>query len=462
MANTLIQLKRSSATLAPTSLSAGELAYSFLSDKLFLGNSAGAVIEIGGRYYLNVAVQAYNSANAGYDKANSANLLAFAIGGAVTTANAAIVASFDKANSANLLAFAIGGALGTNNVATSAAYDKANSANILAFQVGGAVTTANAIAIAAYANANSKFASSGGTITGDVSIVGNLTLSGNTIFNNVATVSIGDPLIYLAANNYTSDIVDIGFIANYVNATGSNVHTGLFRDHSTKEYYVFQGYDQEPNNNHIDPNGNNFTLAVLNAALRTSNLNLGGVNAITWITSSYDKANSANLLAFNTGVGANAFAAATIAGANTAVGAGANAFTSATIAGANTAVGTGANTYLLATIAGANTAVGAGANAFASATVAGANTAVGAGANAYATSVGTAANTNAANGSYISTGIVKVPYGGTGVVSFTTNGILYGNSAGDLKVTAAGTEGQVLQASSTGVPSFAMLDGGSF
>ena len=103
----------------------------------------------------------------------------------------------------------------------------------------------------------------------------------------------------------------------------------------------------------------------------------------------YNKANAANLLAYNTGIGANAFTSATIAGANTAVGAGANAyanlvwsrsntrmdtvgtstnaFTSATIAGANTAVGTGANTYLLATISGANTAVGTGANSYSAA-----------------------------------------------------------------------------------------------
>lgn len=49
----------------------------------------------------------------------------------------------------------------------------------------------------------------------------------------------------------------------------------------------------------------------------------------------FDKANAANVLAFNTGIGANAFAAATIAGANAAVGAGANSFASATIDGAN-------------------------------------------------------------------------------------------------------------------------------
>lgn len=74
----------------------------------------------------------------------------------------------------------------------------------------------------------------------------------------------------------------------------------------------------------------------------------GSTNSVEWIN--------------NPGIGANAFASATIAGANTAVGAGANAFTSATIAGANTAVGTAANNFASATIAGANAAVGAGAN----------------------------------------------------------------------------------------------------
>jgi hypothetical protein len=56
---------------------------------------------------------------------------------------------------------------------------------------------------------------------------------------------------------------------------------------------------------------------------------------------------------------------------------------------------------------------------------------------------------------------ITVPYGGTGVTSFTENGILYGNTTGDIKVTAAGTDGQVLQ-SDQGVPKFAMLDGGAF
>ena len=52
--------------------------------------------------------------------------------------------------------------------------------------------------------------------------------------------------------------------------------------------------------------------------------------------------------------------------------------------------------------------------------------------------------------------------GGTGVSTFTTNGVVFGNGASALQVTAAGTEGLVLQANSSGAPQFASLDGGTF
>ena len=42
--------------------------------------------------------------------------------------------------------------------------------------------------------------------------------------------------------------------------------------------------------------------------------------------------------------------------------------------------------------------------------------------------------------------------GGTGAGTFTSKGILYGNGTGALQVTAAGTEGQILQAGSGGTP----------
>jgi hypothetical protein len=100
----------------------------------------------------------------------------------------------------------------------------------------------------------------------------------------------------------------------------------------------------------------------------------------------------------NIGVSANAYASATIAGANTAVGDGANNFTKATLAGANTAVGNGANNFTKATLAGANTAVGDGANNFTKATLAGANTAVGNGANNFTKATLAGANTAVGNG----------------------------------------------------------------
>jgi hypothetical protein len=370
-----------------------------------------------------------------------------------------------------------------------------------------------------------KLTAAGQTITGNLAVTGSLTVSGNAFSIDTQTLRVSDPLIYLAGNNYVADIVDIGFVANYVSANSQNLHTGLFRDATVKEYFVFDGYNQEPNPNHIDSSANGFSLAVLNATIRTSNLILGGANAITTINSVGTAANgfaSATIAGANTavGAGANAFAsatiaganslfAATIAGANSAVGTAANNFASATIAGANSAVGAGANAFMIAVQNGSNTAVGAGANAFASATIAGANTAVGAGANAFAsatiaganTAVGTGANNftiatlNGANtaardatnltsgtvpsarisGSYTGiTGVgtltagvwnattISVPYGGTGVTTFANNGILFGNVTSGIRVTAAGTEGNVLQVNNQGTPLFGMLDGGTF
>ena len=50
-----IQIKRSSSTATPTSLSAGELAYSDSSDKLFIGQpSNNTVVSIGGKYYTDI------------------------------------------------------------------------------------------------------------------------------------------------------------------------------------------------------------------------------------------------------------------------------------------------------------------------------------------------------------------------------------------------------------------------
>ena len=57
---------------------------------------------------------------------------------------------------------------------------------------------------------------------------------------------------------------------------------------------------------------------------------------------------------------------------------------------------------------------------------------------------------------------LAVEHGGTGAGTFTSKGVIYGNGTSALQVTSAGTDGQVLQANSTGFPVFADLDGGTF
>lgn len=534
MSNTVIQIKRSTSTAVPATLNAAEPAYSYVSNKLFLGDSSGSgVIAVGGKFYVDQQNTIFDVANAAFSKANTGDALAIAAAfdtaniaiANVNYANAAVKAAydfantvysnyaypayvavgpaFDKANAANSLAYSSGliasagfnaanGAFGKANSASDAAsagYTKANTAYDAAAAGFGAANgaflnsnsaysaanaafdkanSASTIASAAYDNANTKLSTSGGTITGDLSIIGTLNLSGNTVFANVETLRISDPLLYLAGNNYSSDIVDIGFVANYNNGS-ANLHTGFFRDSTTKEYYVFQNYNQEPENNHIDPTANGFTLAVLNADIRTSNLVLGGQNTINWITAAYATANSSTVN------GGAAFDAAN------------GAFTKA-----NTA-----DTTAIAAYNQANTATAIGSAAFnnsnsafsaASAAYNQANTGTTIASAAY--NKANTADTNAANASYLSVGTVPssvvsgsytgitgvgtittgtwngstidVSHGGTGATSFTTNGIVYGNGTGALGVTAAGTEGQVLQASATGVPQFGMLDGGSF
>ena len=51
-ANTKIQILRSYANTSPAQLSDGELAYSFVSNTLFIGDNSGDIIEIGGPNYI--------------------------------------------------------------------------------------------------------------------------------------------------------------------------------------------------------------------------------------------------------------------------------------------------------------------------------------------------------------------------------------------------------------------------
>jgi len=65
MSNTVIQLKYPTVNNTPASLNVGEPAYSFTSDKLFIGNSTNHVLTIGGKYYVDIIEAATNSNTVG-------------------------------------------------------------------------------------------------------------------------------------------------------------------------------------------------------------------------------------------------------------------------------------------------------------------------------------------------------------------------------------------------------------
>ena len=60
--NTIIQILRSDVTAYPTTLNPGEQAYSYVTDKLFIGNTDSSVVTIGGKYYVDLIDNATSAA----------------------------------------------------------------------------------------------------------------------------------------------------------------------------------------------------------------------------------------------------------------------------------------------------------------------------------------------------------------------------------------------------------------
>jgi len=88
VANTVIQIKYSEANSRPTSLAQGELAYSFVSNTLFIGTDADANYEIGGKHYIERSNSAYLHANSAYI---SQNTTGFYANSAYTLANSIFI-----------------------------------------------------------------------------------------------------------------------------------------------------------------------------------------------------------------------------------------------------------------------------------------------------------------------------------------------------------------------------------
>lgn len=77
--NTTIQILRAYANNTPSVLYDGELAYSFVSNTMFIGDHSNGIIKIGGEYYVKIVDDATRERTANTlvfrDESGSANLI---------------------------------------------------------------------------------------------------------------------------------------------------------------------------------------------------------------------------------------------------------------------------------------------------------------------------------------------------------------------------------------------------
>lgn len=113
------------------------------------------------------------------------------------------------------------------------------------------------------------------TIGNNLTVTGNLTVNGSTTTVDTTTLTVEDPLIKLASNNNTTDVVDIGFYALYDDSGSADEFTGLFRDASDQKWKLFKNLDTEPTTT-VDITDSSYAVATLVAHLEDSNTTITG------------------------------------------------------------------------------------------------------------------------------------------------------------------------------------------
>lgn len=538
MSNTVIQLKWSEVTSTPASLNVAEPAYSNTSGKLFIGLSDNSVVAVGGKYYTDI-VDASTSANTfstivkrnnvgGFDatyvraslfgNANTATALEtpryIRVSGDVDsqnvafdgTANADII--FELTNT-GVTAGVYGGQTqiptfivdedgritSAANVSVATTLSVAGDAGTdsidlltqtLTFTGGDGITTAvlsatNTVEI----NVDNTVVRTNGTgsqtIGGDLAITGNLIILGETVTQNVTTITTEDSLIKLANNN-VSDALDIGFYGEYTSS--GTKYAGLVRDATDGIFKLFVDETTDPTTNVVSYGAEN--RATLEANITGGNVSAlfsaiavtdGGTGQTTFNSGSIlvgDGTSSLKVLA-NTGTAGTYGSASNtqiittdtygrVSGVtNSAIQIDATNVVSGKLA--ITQGGTNNDTYTTGAAifydgAGIKTLANTGtAGTYGSASYLPVITT-----DAYGRVSGVSNTAINIDTSAIVSGTLGVTRGGTGFSSYTANGVIFGGttSTSPLQSVASSTEGHILQINSSGIPTFSMLSGGSF
>ena len=164
-----------------------------------------------------------------------------------------------------------------NSSLSNSAITVSDGSNTTAVALGGTMTfagTSNEVEVA----------ESSGTVTiglpANVTISGDLTVSGNTTTVNTATLAVEDPLINLATGNNSSDAVDIGFYGLYDTSGSQDLYAGMFRDAGDGKFKLFKDNQAAPTTT-VNTSGTGYAVATLVANLEATTATLGGSDIIS-------------------------------------------------------------------------------------------------------------------------------------------------------------------------------------
>ena len=119
----------------------------------------------------------------------------------------------------------------------------------------------------------------------DVTVAGNLTVSGTTTTVNSTTLSVTDPMVFVAKDNNATDAVDIGLYGLYDTSTTQDLFSGIFRDASDDKWKIFKSLQTAPTTT-VNTAGTGYAVATLVANLESASVDItgGSITGITDIT----------------------------------------------------------------------------------------------------------------------------------------------------------------------------------
>jgi hypothetical protein len=161
-----------------------------------------------------------------------------------------------------------------------------NSAYLTVSSLSGNWQTAYNVATALPTTLSNYLPLSGGTITGNLNLNGNLFISGSSSYIDSVNTVLGDSLIYFASGN-NANLNDLGFVGHFTQGPIGYQHTGLVRQSgqsSPGTWTLFSGLTSEPlTASNISWNDPYFALDTLNANVSAQSLTAANIvsNVIT-------------------------------------------------------------------------------------------------------------------------------------------------------------------------------------